>query len=133
MKRIIRHYVIDTFALFVISRIASGMVFEQGFQTLLFAGAGLTVISILVRPVINILLLPLNLVTFGLFRWVAAAIALYFVTVVIPGFKITSFSFAGLSTAWFDIPALNLGGFLAFIAFSFLLSVITSFVYWLVK
>lgn len=133
MKTIIRHYAIDTFSLFVVSRIADGMIFARGWQDLLFAGAGLTVVSLLAKPVITILLLPLNLLTFGLFRWVSAAIALYLVTLIVSGFMIIGFHFAGLSTKWFDIPTLNFVGIWAFVAFSFVLSFISSLIHWIIK
>lgn len=124
---------VDTFTLFAISRIASGIIFEKGIETLILAGVGLTFASLLAKPVINLLLLPINLVTFNLFKWISSAIALYLVTIVIPGFKIVSFSFSGLTSNLVDIPAIELTGALAIIAFSFMLSLITSFIYWLVS
>lgn len=133
MKRIIRHFVIDTFSLWVVTQMAGGLIFEKGLYTLLLTGAAVTAVSFLAKPAINLLLLPLNLVTFGLFRWVSAAIVLYIATLIVPMFKVASFSFAGYYSRWIDIPAMNLKGFLAFIAFSFLLSLITSFIYWLIK
>jgi hypothetical protein len=38
-----------------------------------------------------------------------------------------------MGSKWLDIPGFSFGGILAFIAFSFLLSLITSFMYWLIK
>jgi putative membrane protein len=133
MKRIVRHYVIDTFSLWIVSQIAGGLVFEKGIETILLAGAGVTVVSLAAKPVINLLLLPLNLITFGLFRWVSSAIVLYLVTLIVPQFKVSGFHLAAYSNKWIDIPALDFSGIFAFIGFSFFLSLITSFIYWLVK
>ena len=133
MKTIIRHYIVDTLSLFLISKIVTGMFFDKGVESLFLAGAGLMLTSFLVKPIINVLLLPINLITFGLFRWISSAIALYIVTLIVPGFRITSFVFAGLATKWIEIPGLSLGPPLSFIAFSFLLTAITSCIYWVVK
>lgn len=133
MKRILRHFVIDSVSIFLVSSIASGMVFQKGIETLLLTGLGLTIASLIAKPVINILLLPVNLITFGLFRWVAAVAVLYIVTLVVPGFSITGFNYPGYSNVWFDIPAVVFAGFLAYLAFSFLHSLISSFIYWLIK
>lgn len=133
MKRILRHYAIDTFSLWVVTQIASGIYFEQGVKTLLIAGIGVTLVSIIAKPVINLLLLPLNLVTFGLFRWVSSAIVIYLVTLVVHEFKVVNFLYPGITTAWLDIPKISLQGFFAYVAFSFLLSLVSSFIYWLVK
>lgn len=131
MKKVLRHFVVNTFILYIVSQLASGLQFENGVETIVLAGAGLTVASLLVKPIINLLLLPINLITFNLFKWVSSAIALYLVTLVVPGFKITGFVFAGLSSQWLDLPVINLSGFIAYVAFSFIFSMLASFIYWL--
>lgn len=133
MKRVLRHFVIDTFSLWVASNIAGGIEFNKGIQSLIFTGIGLTCVSLLAKPVINILLLPINLVTFGVFRWISSAIVLYIVTLIIKDFKIIKFIFNGYSSKWFDIPSMNFNGVLAFVGFAFIISIITSFIYWLIK
>jgi putative membrane protein len=133
MRRILRHYLLDTFSLYLVSQIASGMVFEKSYETLLLAGVGLTVATLLAKPVINLLLLPINLITFGLFKWVSSAMALYLVTIIIPGFRISQFYLAGFSTKFFDMPTLDFQGALSYVAFSFFLSLLTSIFYWVFK
>lgn len=133
MKRILRHFVIDSVSIFLVSSIATGMIFEKGIETLLLTGFGLTIASLIAKPIINILLLPVNLITFGLFRWVAAVVVLYIVTLVVPGFKIIGFNFGGYTSLWIDLPRLAFAGLLALVAFSFLHSIISSFIYWLIK
>jgi len=133
MRTIIKHFIIDTITLYLISQAVKGIVFTEGTYTLLLAGLVLMLATNLVRPIINILLLPINLVTFGLFKWVTYAITLYLVTLVVPGFSIGEFVFAGFSSYWFSIPGLSLAGVLAFIAFSFVISTISSILYWIFK
>ena len=133
MKKILRYFVIDTLSLYIIANSTSGIVFQNGIQTLLFAGLGLSLASVVVRPIINILLLPINLVTFNIFKWASSAIALYIVTLVVHGFIIQGFIFSGFQSRWIDIPAVTLEGVLAFVAISFLLSVLSAIITWLIK
>jgi uncharacterized membrane protein YvlD (DUF360 family) len=133
MKHLIRNYVVDTYALWLTSQVATGMVFEGGYRTLFIAGLALMGVSLLAKPIINLMLLPLNMVTFGLFRWVSFAIVLYLVTLIVKQYKITAFIYTGLQNKWLEIPALHFEGLWAFIAFSFILSMITSFIYWVIK
>ncbi len=133
MKRIIRHFLIDTYCLYLVTMIAGGIQFGNGFTTLITAGLAITVVSLIAKPVINILLLPLNLITFGFFRWVASSIVLYLTTLIVPSFKIIYFHFPGLMSKWIDIPKLDFNGIMAYIGFSFLFSLISSFIYWLIK
>lgn len=133
MRTIIKHFIIDTISLFLISQAVSGMVFENGLYTLALTGAVLMLTTMIVKPILNILLLPLNLVTFGLFKWVAYAITFYLVTLIVPGFKLLDFAFKGYSSNLFSIPAISLTGILAFLAFAFLISFVSSLMYWIFK
>lgn len=130
IKKIIRTFAISIIALYVASVIAEGLYFGQGAQTVVVAGVSLTLASLIGKPVINILLLPLNLVTFGFFRWVASAVALYITTLLISDFRVDYFIFGGLSNKWLDLPAMNLTGFWAYIAFAFIFSLISSTLHW---
>ena len=132
MKSALKIYVTHTLSLYLASVVFGGMQLSKGIDSLLLAGVGLSLLSLLVKPLINILLLPLNLITFGLFRWVSSVVALYLVTLIIPGFKISGFTFSGLASKWIDIPAVDLAGFLAIIAFSLVISVI-SILHWLIS
>lgn len=134
MKRILRSFIIEIGSLYLVSQIASGMEFKNGIESLALAGIALALATFLVKPIINILLLPINLVTFGLFKWISQAVTLFIVDLVLADFAITAFRFAGYSSKWFDIPALTLTSApLAYIAFSLLLSIISGIIYWLVK
>ena len=115
------------------SSIAYGIVFEKAFETLFFAGLGLTAISLIVKPIINLLLLPINLITFNVFRWVSSAVGLYLVTLFVPGFKIITFRFNGFSTGIVDFPVIDLSGTFAYIGFSFIIAALAGFIYWLIR
>jgi len=133
MKKILRHFIIDTYCLYLITIITKGILLENNINTLILAGIAITCVSLIAKPVINILLLPINLITFGFFRWIASAIVLYLTTLIIPSFKILFFDFPGISSKWIDIPHLHLDGLLAYIGFSFLFSLLASAIYWLIK
>ncbi|HET7098733.1 MAG TPA: phage holin family protein [Patescibacteria group bacterium] len=133
MRGIIKHFIIDTVVLYIVSQTVEGMVFANGTYTLFLTGAVLMLTAMIIKPVINILLLPLNLVTFGLFKWLGFAITLYLVTLIVPAFKLLDFVFRGYDSYWFSIPMISLTGILAFVAFSFLISAISSVAYWIFK
>ncbi|MFI5241083.1 MAG: phage holin family protein [Microgenomates group bacterium] len=131
--KIVKYFIIDAVALYLISMAVQGMTFDNGVKTLLLTGVVLSLSQMIVRPLINLLLLPINLITFGLFKWVGYAITLYLVTLIVPGFAIGGFYFPGVETYWFNFPTISLTGTLAFIAFSFVISSVSSIMFWLMK
>ena len=133
MKRILRVFLVEILALYLVSTITSGLVFEKGWQSLMLAGLSLGTAAFLVRPAINILLLPLNLLTFGVFKFLTNAITLFLVDLILKEFTVGSFLFLGLKTELFEIPSFGIASPLSYIAFSFVISFITSLLYWLVS
>jgi len=129
MKRIFRQFVVETVSLYLISQLAKGLVFEFGNETLLLTGLALTVATILVKPIINLLILPINLITFGFFKWVSSSVTLYIVTLVVFGFKINNFFLPSYDLNYFVTPEVSFSGVAAYIAHSFLLSIIASLAY----
>ncbi|MCH7723558.1 MAG: hypothetical protein IIC76_09565 [Bacteroidetes bacterium] len=82
----------------------------------------------------NILILPLTLATLGLFKFLAHAITIYVVDLALPQFEVVGFDFAGYSTQYFEIPAINFGpGIMSYIAFSVVLSLVVTAIHWVAK
>lgn len=133
MKRLLRIFAIETLCLHLASTFAAGLTFDKGLTTLLTAGFFLAVVSLIVKPIINLLLLPINLLTFNLFRWVSTAVTLYIVTLLVSDFKVTHFLMSEFPGKLISIPTIELSGPLAYIGFSFITSFLTGIVYWLVR
>ena len=77
-------------ALWLASRIVSGMVFADHWS-LLWAALWLGIVNALVRPIAVILTLPLTIVTLGLFLLVVNAGMLGLVAALLDGFSLSGF------------------------------------------
>ena len=60
MKRIIRSIAIEAVVIYLISAVTKGLIFEGGMAAILVTGLALALASFLVKPVVNILLLPIG-------------------------------------------------------------------------
>jgi len=132
-KKHLRSFVFNLIALWLVAQFIQGVSFVGGYQTLLLAALALTLVNLLVRPLIKLLLLPINLLTLGAFRWLVNVITLYLVTLLVPQFKISGFLFPGFTYQGFIVPAIYLTSFWVYVLSSFFLSLITSFLFWLRK
>ena len=133
MKRILRVFIVESIVLFFVSQITTGLIFKNGTSSLLYTAAFLALASLFVKPVVNLLLLPLNLLTFGVFRFLTNAITLFLVDLVLSQFTVNSFFFKGYHGNLFVIPSIGLpAGALSYLAFSFMLSFTSSIIYWLI-
>lgn len=61
------------------------------FTAALIAALVIGVINAVILPILNLLALPLNIVTLGLFSFVVSAVGLLIAAALVPGFVITGF------------------------------------------
>lgn len=64
---------------------------EGGYKTFIYAAVILSLVNISIKPVLQIISLPLTIITLGLFSFVINALMLYVVAYVVDGFIINSF------------------------------------------
>lgn len=130
MKTLLRYFLINLVSLWITTIIIPGLTFTGGFKSLAIGAAAFMLINFILVPLLKILLLPLNLLTLGIFAWITNVLALYALT-TISSFQLVSFSFRGFNLNGFNIPSYDLSPFLVAIAASFLIGVITHFMQWL--
>ncbi|MBI2601352.1 phage holin family protein [Candidatus Daviesbacteria bacterium] len=131
MKTLVRYYLINFSSLWIATQLISGLTFTGGFRTLLLGGLAFAVINIVLVPVLKILLLPLNLLTLGLFAWVSNVLALFALTRVLPQFMLLPYDFPGYSINGFIIPPFGLTPLWVAIIASLIIGIITHFLHWL--
>src|SRR3989344_4524536 len=129
MKKILRFFLINLASLWVTTEIISGLTYTGGIKSLIIGALAFMVINLILVPLLKILLLPLNLLTLGLFAWITNVLALYALTTV-SNFQLVPFTFAGVNYYGFEIPSYDLSPFLVAVVASFLIGVITHFLQW---
>ncbi|HIJ58201.1 MAG TPA: phage holin family protein [Deltaproteobacteria bacterium] len=83
-------WLVLTAAIVIASYLISGIEIS-GFFSAFFAAAILGILNIFFRPILFILTLPINLLTFGLFTFVINALLLKMASGVIEGFQVHGF------------------------------------------
>ena len=93
MRNFIIVTLINTFALFMVSGIFNGIEISS-WQALIVSAIILSLINIYLKPIIKIIMLPVNFFTLGLFTLFINAFLLIFVESLVKGFYIKNFSTA---------------------------------------
>ena len=122
MKYLIRVFLFNCFSLWFVSQIFPALTISGGWQVLLLAGLVLSFLMLLVTPILKILFIPINLITFGLLSWFINVIVLYLLTIFVSGVTIHAWTYPGASWAGFVIPSIEISSFLAYILVSLAVS-----------
>ncbi|QQS39578.1 phage holin family protein [Candidatus Woesebacteria bacterium] len=88
--RIIIKLSISIFALAVVSYLVPGFVFTNVYA-LIVAAVVIGIINTFIRPVLQIVALPLTIITFGVSAFLINVFLLWLASVLVPGFEITNF------------------------------------------
>lgn len=127
----LRYFLINYIALWSTTEIIQGLSYTGGIRTLLIGAVVFMGINILLVPLLKVLLLPLNLLTLGVFAWVTNVLALYALTILVPEFRLMAFMFSGFSYGGFTLPGIQLSAMWVAIVASFAIGLITHFLHWL--
>lgn len=130
MKTFLRNIVVNFLALFLAARITGGVVYNDNYLVLIWAAIFLTLLNLLIKPILNMLLMPINMVTLGAFRWVVNVVVLFLVMVIVSDFKIIGFVFPGLTFAGFVVPQIAFTFFWALILISLAIELLTGLINW---
>ncbi len=122
MKNFIRISLLNTFSLYAVASFFSGLAIPSRLLELIWAGIVFTLINYFVKPIVKLFLLPINLMTLGLFRWLGNVIVLLILTKVTQTVSVKAFTLPPYSQAGFAIPALSINIFLSYLLASLLLS-----------
>ncbi len=104
MKHFFRVFFFSCFALFLTSYWDKGFQLPTTSLDFVKAAFALTILFVLIRPLMKIIFLPLNLLTFGLFSFVVYIFLLHIFSSRYGFFFIRPWQFGGLSFSVVSIP-----------------------------
>ena len=132
IKNFLRSIAINSLGIFLVSKLNSQLfVFTGDYKTLFFTGLVIVLVNILVRPLINLLLLPIHLLTLGTFRWITNLLILFLITRIVPAFSIGSYLSSPINLGFIIIPPVYFSAIGSYLLASFLLSLVFQLLYWL--
>jgi putative membrane protein len=104
----ILHWIVSALAVMLVAYVVPG-IHVDGFTSALIAAVMLAVVNILIRPIIELLSLPVTILTLGLFGWIINAAMFGLAAYVVPGFSVDGFLPALIGSALLAIVTGLLG------------------------
>ena len=126
MKYLVRVFLFNVFALWLTSQILPTLTISGSWQIMLTAGFFLSLLMLVVSPILKILFIPINLLTFGLLSWLINVAIIYLLTLFVPAVAIRTWMFPGISWQGFVVPSTLVSYPLALILSSLTLTFITN-------
>lgn len=131
MKHLLRLYLSSLVGLYVCQYFISGFKINGGVENFLISAGVLALIYLIAKPVLKILMLPINFLSLGLLGWLVNVALLYLLTKLVPYVNVYPWSFSGFSYNGFLIPAYDFNELMVFILVSLLLSFVVNLTNWI--
>jgi putative membrane protein len=119
MKYLIRSFLFNVFAIWFTSQIIPAFTVHGSWQSIIGAGLVLSILMLIIRPILKILFIPINIITFGLLSWFVNVIVIYLLTALVNDVSISTWTFNGLNLAGFIIPKIYFGYFASLVLTTF--------------
>jgi len=126
MKYFLRMFLFQAFALWLISQTIPGIQIKDGWQGMLFTALVLSILMVIIKPLLKILFIPINIMTFGLFSWTINVFVMYLLTFLVPSIIITPWNFSGFTYAGFVIPDFHVTYILSLTGITIALTILTN-------
>ncbi len=123
MRNLFKNILSNYINLFLISNyILQGLQIKGGFEGYTKSVLILSVVFPLLKPILKIVLIPVNFLTMGLFNFLTSAILIYILTLIVPEFTINTSKLMGY----------ELGRFVSIVLVAILLYVFNKLFRWLI-
>jgi len=99
--------ILNIFALAVVSYLVPGFVFETLWDTVVTAIV-IGVVNTFIKPVLQIIFLPLSIVTFGVTAFLINVVLLWGISYIVPGFYVENFMTAVIASIFLALVSLFL-------------------------
>lgn len=126
MRKFIVKLIGTALSFYLTARFLAGFYLTPNWQTYLTASFLFILINALVKPILNLIFLPINLITLGLFHWLINVTVLYLFDLLYDGITITSYNFPGYTSPFISLPPTHLSLFWVLVLSSFLISLFYS-------
>jgi uncharacterized membrane protein YvlD (DUF360 family) len=133
MKKILKYTLLFSFALVTQNLFWQNLQFNQGVFTIVKVSLILSLFETILKPVIKFLMLPINFLTFGLFRLVIFTLGFYLAIFVLVDFQVLSIATLSQNFFGLTVPAINLRGFSVFLVTAISANILVSIFKFIVK
>jgi len=88
LRRFVAHLIVNALAIWLVAQVVSGIHFDGNLIALLAVALIFAIVNTLIKPVVNLLTLPLTVLTLGLFALIVNALMLLLTGALAPSFSV---------------------------------------------
>lgn len=120
-------------SVFTLIQIIDKITISGGILNVLYGSIILGVLYWTIKPLLNIVLFPLNLATLNISSWLVDIVIFYLWSIVFPQLKIGNWNFNGFSFGVVNLSAYTFSGWQMYVVSAIIMSLLLKLFNWLLK
>jgi len=133
MKSLLKRYLVVTVSLFTLTQLVNSVSISGGWRQFLLASLILSLIIYLVKPILNLIILPINLLTLNMASWILTFVCIYLWTFLVRDVNIGPWQFEGAVIGPIKLASFDLVSWQVVILVSVILTFLIKLYSWIVK
>ncbi len=129
MRFFLRPFFLYLIALWIFSHLFPWVIFRTD-TALLATAFVLLILNTVGKPILKVILLPINIITLGLFSWGIHVVIVFLSTLIVPQFVLKPAHFPGLAVGKLVWPPIDLNIIWTYLVFALLLSTLINLISW---
>lgn len=126
IRKLLKFTLVTIYALLAHNQIWQNLTFNPSVSVLIKVALILSLFEIILKPIIKLLLLPINILTLGTIRLFINTLGLYLAVFLIEGFSVSNISAPVSVFLGFNLPRFQFNGFFAYLVSSLTINLILS-------
>lgn len=131
MIKVIKKYILVALCLHFLTLIVPAFRINGPWYDIFYSSFILTILLIIIKPVLNLIMLPLNILTLNLSGWILNILIFYLWTHLAPNISISAWKFQGTELGIVSLSPMDFSYFPTLIIISILFILLLQFADWL--
>lgn len=131
MIKVFKKYILVALCLHILTLIVPAFRINGPWYDIFYSSFILTVLLIIIKPVLNLIMLPLNILTLNLSGWILNILIFYLWTHLVPNVSISAWKFKGAELGIISLSPMDFSYFVTLIIVSILFIILVQFANWL--
>ena len=124
MKHYLRSLIIAAISFYIAYSLVPTISLGKNLQNALLVVGSIFVTNLIIHPVFSIILLPINIITFGLLSLILNIVLIFVLTKFLPSFAIAAYNFPGVNIQGFIIPPVSLNQIETLLAVAIIITIV---------
>ncbi len=133
MKKLLRLTLLFTFSLITANYVWGNLYFQNIPLSIIKTAFVLSIFEIILKPILKIILFPINLITLGLFRIVIDTLGLYLAVFLFSDFSLSAIHTSPTNFSGISIPEFNFVNFFTYLVTSVTIGLILNFFNFIIR